>query len=145
MDERYICYCGLYCENCGVKARIHPAAKVLYDKMRTCGFEDVMPMLPGGDGFWTFLKSMVENGMCTSCREGGGDPGCAVRICAKEKGVEVCAFCKEYPCKLFDRFFTNLPTLIDDNVLLKEKGMKAWAKLQDERRAKDFVYVDEKQ
>lgn len=29
MDRKYSCYCGLYCENCAVKVKVEPAAKVL--------------------------------------------------------------------------------------------------------------------
>ena len=39
MNKAYICYCGLYCENCAVMSKIAPAAKVLYKEMRDAGFE----------------------------------------------------------------------------------------------------------
>ena len=90
MDRKYICYCGLYCEHCSVKAKIGPAAKLLHEEMKKAGFEEVIHFIPGGDGFWPFLEGM------------------AVR-----------------------------------NALLREKGMDAWAKLQDERREKGFTYADE--
>jgi len=143
MDERYICYCGLYCENCSVKAKIEPAAKVLYKEMVAAGFEEVIDSIPGGSGFWPFLKYMAEVGSCTSCKEGGGDPGCAIRICASNKGVEMCAFCESYPCDIIGRFLSRHPALGRDNDLIREKGLEAWAKLQDERRARGFVYQDE--
>ena len=140
MDKQYTCYCGLYCSNCAVKAKVQPAAIVLYQEMKQAGFEDIIQMIPGGDGFWPFLKDMAENGACTSCREGGGNPGCAVRICAKEKGVDMCALCESYPCELFDRYFKGYPVLKNDNALLREDGHVAWAKLQDERHAVGFTY-----
>ncbi len=142
MNEKYICYCGLYCENCVVMAKIAPAAKVLYKEMRDAGFEEVINFIPGGDGFWPFLKEMAENGLCVSCKDGGGDPGCAIRICAREKRVEACAFCAEYPCVKIDAF-KGYPTMRRDNELLREQGMDAWAKLQDERRKNGFVYSKE--
>ena len=142
MNERYICYCGLYCENCAVKAKIQPAAGVLYNEMRAAGFEEVINFIPGGSGFWPFLKNIAENGTCISCRDGGGDPGCAIRLCAKEKGVEACALCESYPCGRFDGFLMRHPLLRQDNALLREQGLEAWSKLQDERRANGFVYQD---
>ena len=141
MDKKYICYCGLYCENCAVKAKIGPASKTLYDEMKKAGFEDIIHFIPGGDGFWPFLKSMAEKGICGSCKEGGGNPGCAVRKCAKEKNTEICALCESYPCEKFMKFFDGYPTLKDDNALLREKGMDAWGIRQDERRAKGFTYT----
>ena len=147
MDKKYICYCGLYCENCAVMAKVSPAAKTLYDEMLKAGFEDVISYIPGGDGFWPFLKGMAEEGLCVLCKDGGGNPGCAVRICAKAKDVEVCVYCEMYPCEKFDAFFqlsVGYPTLKQDNALLREQGMEAWAKLQDERRRNGFTYSDDK-
>ena len=147
MNNTYICYCGLYCENCAVMAKIAPAAKVLYDEMRKAGFEEIIHFIPGGDGFWPFLKGMAEDGICISCRDGGGNPNCAVRICAEEKAVEVCALCETYPCEKFDEFFqqsVGYPTLKQDNDLLREQGLEAWGRLQDERRGNGFVYSDDR-
>ena len=144
MNPKYICYCGLYCENCAVKVKIEPAAKTLYEEMKKGGFEEVIQFIPGGDKFWPFLKGMVDPGICVSCKDGGGNPGCAVRICAKEKGVELCALCADYPCDKFDAFFKGYPVLKSDNLLLKEKGMEAWSALQNERKKRGFTYADAK-
>ncbi|MCL2153847.1 MAG: DUF3795 domain-containing protein [Oscillospiraceae bacterium] len=143
MNKKYICYCGLYCENCAVMVKVVPAAKTLYDEMLKAGFEDVISYIPGGDGFWPFLKNMSTDGICISCKDGGGNPECAVRICAKGKAVEVCAQCDEYPCEKLNAFFeqsVGYHTLKQDNALLREQGMEAWAKLQDERRKTGFTH-----
>jgi hypothetical protein len=143
IDKKYACYCGLYCANCAVKVKIEPAAKVLYDEMKSAGFEEVISFIPGGDGFWPFLKGMANEGICISCRDGGGNPGCAVRICAKEKGVEMCAFCDDYPCDKFSDFLNvtvGYPVLESDNALLRDKGWEAWIALQEERRNNGFTY-----
>jgi len=145
MDKKFACYCGLYCENCAVKVKVEPAAKVLFDEMKSARFEDVISYIPGGEGFWSFLKGMVDSGMCVSCREVGGNPGCAVRICAKEKSVEMCAFCDDYPCDKFAAFLNvtvGYPVLEQDNTLLRDKGWEAWAALQDGRRANGYTYKD---
>jgi hypothetical protein len=110
--------------------------------MRAAGFEDVIHLLPGGDGFWPFLKDTAEKGTCVSCREGSGRPGCGIRICAKEKGVKMCALCESDPCSRFTEFLKRYPVLEQDNALLREQGFEAWSKLQDERRANGFVYQD---
>ena len=144
MDKKYTCYCGLYCENCAVKAKIEPASKVLYEEMKKAGFEEIIYLIPGGDGFWPFLKGMANDGVCISCRDGSGNPGCAVRICAKEKGIEMCSLCDSYPCDKFAGFFERYPMLKHDNALLREEGMDAWSKLQNERRAKGFTYSEGK-
>ncbi|MCL1810505.1 MAG: DUF3795 domain-containing protein [Clostridiales bacterium] len=142
MDRKYSCYCGLYCENCAVKVKVEPAAKVLFDEMKKAGFEEVVNFIPGGDGFWPFLKGMAVDGMCVSCKDGGGDPGCPVRICAKDKGVDMCVLCGEYPCEKVAVFLERNPVLEHDNALLAGKGWDAWAKLQDERKSKEFTYQE---
>jgi hypothetical protein len=142
MNNKYICYCGLYCENCAVKAKIEPAAKNLHDELKKTGFDEIIQFIPDGDKFWAFLKGMVEPGLCISCKDGSGNPECAVRICAKEKNIDTCALCELYPCEKFASFLENYPTLKNDNLLLREKGIEAWAKLQDERRGNGFTYGD---
>jgi hypothetical protein len=112
--------------------------------MINAGFEDIIHLIPGGGGFWPFLKDMADNGACPSCRADGGNPGCAVRMCAREKGIEMCALCDSYPCDKFAAFFEGYPVIKDDNALLREKGMDAWAKLQEGRRANGFTYSDKK-
>jgi hypothetical protein len=144
MDKRFSCYCGLYCENCAVKVKVHPAAKTLYEEMAKAGFADVVDNLPNGGAFWSFLKEVAENWMCVSCREGSGNPGCAVRICAREKGVEMCALCGDYPCELIKKFDAGYPILEYDNALLRKKGWEAWGELQDERHARGYTYSDDK-
>jgi len=143
MDKKYICYCGLCCENCSVRSKINPAAKVLRDEMAAAGFEKVIDFIPGGGGFWQFLVDVAEGRTFTTCQEGCGDPDCKIRVCAKAKGVGVCALCDRYPCVLFEDFFKRAPTLESDNRVLREKGFEAWSKLQDERRAKKFTYQDQ--
>jgi len=51
MNKKYICYCGLYCENCAVKVKIEPVAKILYEEMKKAGFEEIIQFIPNGDKF----------------------------------------------------------------------------------------------
>jgi hypothetical protein len=126
-------------------AKVTPASKVLYEEMRKAGFEEVINFIPGGDGFWLFLKTMAEDGICTSCKgERCGNPGCAVRLCAQEKGVEMCALCEEYPCGTFDGLTVLSPIMKQDNALLRDQGFDAWVKLQEDRRKSGFTYQDNK-
>ncbi len=143
MDKKYACYCGLYCENCAVKVNVEPAAKTLYQEMEKLGFEEIMPFFPDGATFWSFLKNMTTEGVCISCKAGSGNPGCRIRLCAKERNVEMCALCPSYPCELITALSNGYPTINHDNSILREKGWQAWAKLQDERRTKGvaFSYV----
>lgn len=142
MDHCYICYCGLYCENCATKANVEPAARALYREMQQAGFEDVVQFLPDGEAFWRFLKRVAEEGTCVSCRDGGGNPGCEIRICARQKGVAQCALCDCYPCRWFDDFLEGYSTLKADNELLRNGGLEQWAALQDRRKANGCTYTE---
>lgn len=141
MDRKYACYCGLYCENCAVKVKVEPASKVLYQEMNKLGFEEIMPYFPNGDKFWSFLKGMSVEGVCISCKAGSGNPACKIRLCAKEKNVDMCAFCNSYPCEYFTEFFEGYPMLKQDNSILREKGWESWEKLQDERKARGYGFA----
>ena len=63
MDRKYICYCGLYCENCAVKSKILPAGAKLYEEMKKAGFEEIISFIPGGKEFWPFLKNIAEESL----------------------------------------------------------------------------------
>ena len=142
MDKKYACYCGLYCENCAVKVKVESAAKVLYDEMSKLGFEQIMSFFPNGEIFWTFLKSMSVEGVCISCKAGSGNPACKIRLCAKEKNVDMCALCESSPCDKITELFKGYPNLKQDNSILRDKGLYAWGQLQDDRKAKGsgFAY-----
>jgi len=111
--------------------------------MKKAGFEDVINFIPGGEGFWPFLKGLAEDGACVSCKDGSGNPGCAIRICAKDKGIDMCAFCGDYPCDKFAAFMevsVGYSVLEEDNALLRDKGWNTWLELQAKRRAAGFTY-----
>ena len=143
MDRKFACYCGLCCENCALKVKVFPAAKTLRSEMEKAGFDAVMHSVPGGNEFWSFLKEIAEHWTCTTCKEDSGNPGCKVRKCAREKDVEMCAFCGDYPCELTEEFNERSPGLKADNTLLRDKGWDAWEKLQDKRKADGFTYTDD--
>ncbi|KYH36462.1 MAG: hypothetical protein AYL28_006360, partial [Candidatus Bathyarchaeota archaeon B23] len=42
---------------------------------------------------------------CSGCERGGGPPDCAIRLCAKERGYELCSQCSDLEgCTKFDWF-----------------------------------------
>ncbi|MEM3700358.1 MAG: DUF3795 domain-containing protein [Candidatus Bathyarchaeia archaeon] len=46
--------------------------------------------------FWQFLQKLTT--FDCNCRvRKGGPPDCKIRNCAKEKDIEVCPQCKDYP------------------------------------------------
>jgi hypothetical protein len=55
------------------------------------------------------------------------------RLCAKKKGITLCPFCDQYPCTPIENYNKVYPTTIEDGKRLKEIGLEAWVKEQEER------------
>ena len=142
MDEKHLAYCGLYCENCLMRATIGPDAAKLRDDMKRMGFERFGPMIPKFPEFWEFLADMAEHRGCEGCREGGGNPYCEARKCAKEKNAAVCMACAEYPCGRLGALLADYPALRDDNQLFRAQGREKWEQMHEDRRRGGYTYPD---
>lgn len=58
------------------------------------------PFIPGGEIIdWAAvdqaLEWMVKNACCAGCANGGGPPDCTIRICARERGYDLCSSCED--------------------------------------------------
>lgn len=146
MDPTMIAYCGLYCGHCYSRTHVAPAARELKEYMRRQGFEDFGPYMPNYKEFWGFLTTLIDAEGCPGCRQDGGSPACAMRTCARERQVDACPLCGEYPCDKFGwlKETVNYPMLEGDNRFMIEKGLEAWGEMQQERRDAGFTYVEEK-
>lgn len=147
MESKYIAYCGLYCGHCYSRTHVAPTAQMLRAQMRLQGFESFGPYMQDYEAFWRFLTTLVEDEGCPGCRQEGGSPACAIRVCARERKLEACPLCGDYPCdKLaWVDASTAYPMLKADNELMREKGLEAWADMQDARRENGFTYAEERQ
>jgi hypothetical protein len=143
-DLKYVTYCGLYCRHCVNFARIPQQAKALYDTMQREGYEFFGPyQAPEFNDFWKHLKKLTELDKTNpSCRGGCGDPGCKIRICAGEKGHEICVYCDEYPCDKFEFLIRQYPALLGDGKKLKEMGMDAWLAEQEARCERGYCFSE---
>ncbi|MCJ7506058.1 DUF3795 domain-containing protein [Candidatus Bathyarchaeota archaeon] len=144
MDKlKLVTYCGLYCGLCAQRCRISREASRLKESMVKEGYEFWGKELPGFKDFWTFLTDLSNPGKsCPGCRQDGGPPFCSIRKCAKKNKLDVCVFCKEYPCKRLLGIAKGYPTLIADGKRMKEIGVEAWVQEQEERSKTGFAYVD---
>lgn len=48
------------------------------------------------------LCTMHLGGYCPGCGGGEGNQSCSIARCGKERGVEFCSSCVDYPCKQYD-------------------------------------------
>jgi hypothetical protein len=144
MNElKFVTYCGLYCGLCAQRSRIPREANRLKESMVKEGYEFWGKELPKFKDFWTFLTDLSNpEKSCPGCRQDGGPPFCSIRKCARKSKLDVCVFCKEYPCKRLLGIAKGYPTLIADGKRMKEIGVEVWVKEQEERSKTGFAYVD---
>lgn len=139
----FVTYCGLYCELCAQRGRIPRQAAELRASLSKEGIEYWGEGLPGFKDFWAFLDRISDpDGSCPRCRQGGGPPFCGIRKCARERKIDVCVECSDYPCKRIDGIAKGYPTLIADGIRMKELGLDKWVAEQQERARTGFAYVD---
>jgi hypothetical protein len=141
-DLEFVTYCGLYCDLCGARARIPQQAAALQQAMAEEGWPYWGQEIPGFAGFWDFLEGLQAEGGCPGCRAGGGDPECQIRDCARERGVEMCGLCDDFPCEAVQALAARYPTLIADNARLRAIGLERWLAEQAERARRGVVYAD---
>ena len=50
---------------------------------------------------WLLTNSQISTADCTGCRQGSTTclPTCTIRTCFKEKGVDFCGECTDFPCE----------------------------------------------
>lgn len=67
---------------------------------------------------------------------------CKFRICSKEKNVEFCCFCDEYPCAELDKFmhdkWPHHWTIKSNLEFLKKHGKEEWLQAQEKEWSCDI-------
>ena len=123
--------CGLNCSKCvvyqGGEIQLHSQAlaKHLGPDFGEYAhrFAAMDPVFRYYEGFRTMLDFLAK-GTCTTCRHGEClFKPCRVRTCVKEKGLDFCFQCKEFPCEK-----TGLHARLEgiwrkNNELMKEYGV----------------------
>jgi hypothetical protein len=144
MDKlEQVTYCGLYCGLCSQRNRIPQRARALRQFMQKEGWDFWGKEQAYFNEFWSFLSKLADNESQYSCRTGRcGPPFCGIRKCAREKGIEVCPFCSDYPCNRILGIAKGYPTMLADGKRMKDSGIDAWIQEQEERRKTGFAYVD---
>jgi hypothetical protein len=103
-----IAYCGLACQTCPIYLATRQENKEEQARMRAA----IAQLCKEQYGMNYEPEDITD---CDGCpTEGGrlfsGCKDCAIRKCAGEKGLENCAYCREYPCDSLTTFFAADPT-----------------------------------
>ncbi len=86
-------YCGIYCGACEI---IH--AQTEEDKKRVIGM--FQSELPG----WEATPDQMRCDGCKSDAPFVNCRGCRIKDCVKEKGVDFCSECDEFPCAIHEQY-----------------------------------------
>lgn len=141
-ELEFVTYCGLYCGLCAGRARIPKRAAALQEAMAEEGWPDWGAGIPGFAEFWRFLEGLQDDGGCPGCRAGGGPPECQIRNCARQRGLELCSQCPDFPCPRIEALGAIYPILIADNRRVQVVGLEQWLSEQKERARRGVVYAD---
>ncbi|HOZ00325.1 MAG TPA: DUF3795 domain-containing protein [Candidatus Syntrophosphaera sp.] len=128
-----IAYCGLNCRLCNLVTVLPDAAAKLQKIMSEDGWEHFGPLVyPEFAGFWKILSALaINNETCPLCKGGCGNPDCKLRLCAKERGLRLCAECGDYPCQPLREFYSgHYEKLAQNNERIREIGIEAWLEEQ---------------
>lgn len=112
-DKKLAAVCGLFCKGC-----------TLY----IATTEDSERLKFIADMYETTEEEISCYG-CGSDKRGPYCQTCKMIVCAKEKGVEFCSLCDEYPCDHLKEFQKAAPHRIElweDLERLKEVGYEKW-------------------
>jgi len=146
--KKLIGYCGIYCGGCGMyKGRIiTKVADDLKELVEAYGYPEWVPEFGRIDfDFQEFQKGLAyftkKNSGCycqKSCKDGGGLPGCEIKKCAEERGVEICFQCDDYPCEHIYQFLKRHPEIAKEYERFKKLGLEEWMKTQVEKASKGY-------
>jgi hypothetical protein len=110
-----LAYCGLICQTCPIYLATRQENKEEQARMRS----EISQLLRAYYGLNYGPEEITD---CDGCRTEGGRlfpacENCFIRKCAKERGLENCADCAEYPCSQLEAFFKselNAKTRLDE-------------------------------
>ena len=100
-----IAYCGQNCVEC----RIYLATIETDLKKQRRMREEIASYITKHFGTETRLEDITDCDGCTT-KDGKLFPGCqkcAIRKCARQKGLENCAYCSEYACEKLSKLFDS--------------------------------------
>ena len=103
-----IAYCGLGCQTCAIYLAAREENKEERERMRT----EIAQLCREQYGMAYEPEDITD---CDGCRADEGRlfsacKGCAIRKCARQRGLESCAYCDEYVCERLEAFFATEPT-----------------------------------
>ncbi len=142
-------YCGLYCGACAIKnGRLRDTASKLHRLLEAYKYATWAPQVAGFfpaavhyPEFEGVLEWLMTQG-CPACREGGGLPQCAIRICAREQDLAGCWECEATSCQKLRDLGQAWPASLENRERIQTRGLGAWLQEQAARVAGGYPYFN---
>ena len=135
MEYRYDAPCGLYCGACDALNSFREGRSEEHAKL--AGEDPELVKCAG-------CKTDVNAIYCV---------GCDFRDCTRDKGIEFCSECEDFPCAKLVAFrndeHPHHSSVLKNLETIRDKGLDAWLKEQEERWScpecgKGFTWYDSK-
>jgi hypothetical protein len=145
-DKTSTAYCGLYCGDCiPSHVRLFEVLEELRELASELHLDTYAELISREDAAFAdypefeSMLALLAGLRCSSpCRAGGGKSTCAIRDCARGRGLEGCWECAgRRGCELLDPLRAFHGKTTDGNLdAIAEYGMEGWA----ERRGKHYPW-----
>jgi hypothetical protein len=136
-DEERTAYCGLYCGDCipSNQSLFDTAAK-LRQQLDDCQFGEYARLKSASnrtfnayEKFQEVLDAIMTLRCPRNCFHGGGKPDCAIRACARQKGLEGCWQCEGLEaCRTLEAMCTYHGDTVKQNLrMIRQHGAENWS------------------
>lgn len=144
-----VTYCGGYCGECALFSgftALREAASILAELIDTHGLQNWIPeaWMPDAENKFDFAEfrkgldffSTPESWyICRECcKNGGGWPECPMRKCCRERELDICFDCGEFPCDKVERN----PRMIKRGDEYKKLGKDEWLREREKNARQGF-------
>jgi hypothetical protein len=145
-------YCGLYCGACGIyQGKIKTAVENLQNTIKAYGFNNFADQLANWEPAFKHHKEFEQVleaykklfGECPGCIQGGGDPECKARVCAKQKSYTTCTECTSMEtCEHLESWRKN-PKFSQRTQRIKQLGATKYVQEMADKVKTGYCYLDE--
>ncbi|MBC7264031.1 MAG: DUF3795 domain-containing protein [Chloroflexi bacterium] len=143
-DEDLITYCGFYGGNCARwcgYTKFRDLVALLAEWVDAQGYQHWMPQELHEFDYREFRKGLDFFSkpdtwlVCHRCCKGGdGNPDCEIRKCCRERGLEICFDCDEFPCERVGED----PGMMERSRQYRALGKTEWLRQQVEKANRGF-------
>ncbi|MBN1757350.1 MAG: DUF3795 domain-containing protein [Chitinispirillaceae bacterium] len=122
MPKEEFAYCGLNCTTCKSRfADIRQKIRTLDAAFENVNITAMAKAIPLMHSKYRGYRKMADffGHECPGCRNGGGNPFCGIRKCAKKKGYFTCVECTTDLC----RKFSSLLKIHNDNEIQNNREL----------------------